>query len=64
MAIILNNSIPKDWKYYLERGWKIWPTSCADGCNYAWFKPKPSGALECHGCICHIPLPKINQEEL
>ena len=34
-------------------GWKILPTSCVCGGNYAWLKPRKSGALEMVGCVCH-----------
>jgi len=40
-------------------GWKIERTSCACGGTLAWLKPRPSGAMEMVGCICHN-----NSEEL
>ena len=34
-------------------GWVILPTSCGCGGSYAWLKPRPSGAKEMFGCVCH-----------
>jgi len=45
--------LPKNWQMLFERGWKIEPTSCVCGGSYAWLKPRPSGAYDMFGCICH-----------
>lgn len=37
----------------LAYGWRILPTSCSCGGNYAWLKPSALGGLEMVGCICH-----------
>lgn len=34
-------------------GWQKWPTSCRCGADTAWLKPRPSGAMEMVGCVCH-----------
>lgn len=41
------------FKELLLLRWKIEPTSCTCGGNYAWLKPRPSGAYEMVGCVCH-----------
>lgn len=37
----------------LDNGWKIRPTRCGCGGNWAWLKPRLSGAMEMYGCVCH-----------
>lgn len=36
-----------------KAGWVIVPCSCACGGNWAWMKPRESGAKEMFGCVCH-----------
>ncbi len=43
-------------------GWKIEPTSCSCGGRYAWLKPRPSGAYEMVGCICHAPNARLQAD--
>ena len=45
--------IPKEWYKLLAKGWKIESASCVCGGDWAWFKPRPSGTYESHGCVCH-----------
>jgi hypothetical protein len=45
------------FKKAIENGCVIWPTSCGCGGKYAWLVPRPLGAYEMYGCICHNPPP-------
>lgn len=45
--------LPESWRKLLKAGWQIWRTSCGCGGDWAWVKPRPSGAYEMHGCVCH-----------
>lgn len=45
--------LPELWTNALRAGWKIVPCSCACGGKFAWFAPRPSGAHEMFGCVCH-----------
>lgn len=45
--------LPKAWVEALRAGWKILPCSCECGGSYVWMKPRPSGAHENFGCVCH-----------
>jgi hypothetical protein len=36
-----------------NKGWIIVNCSCMCGGSLAWMKPRPSGAYEMVGCICH-----------
>lgn len=45
--------LPKAWVEALQAGWKILPCSCECGGGYVWMKPRPSGAHETFGCVCH-----------
>lgn len=38
----------------LDKGWRIVPCSCTCGGRWAWVKPRPSGAQEMVGCVCHL----------
>lgn len=42
----------------LDNGWVIAPCSCNCGGQYAWMKPRESGAYEMVGCVCHTSLPE------
>ena len=46
-------NIPSIWTDALISGWIVKPTSCMCGGNWAWLKPRPSGAHEMYGCVCH-----------
>lgn len=48
--------IPPQWQRLLEAGWIIEPTSCMCGGDWAWLKPRPSGAHEMFGCVCHTDI--------
>ena len=37
----------------LAKGWRITRASCTCGGEFAWLRPRPSGAFETAGCICH-----------
>ena len=50
--------VPESWQKLLEDGWIIQRTSCTCGGNWAWMKPRPSGAYEMHGCVCHNTPPE------
>ena len=43
----------------IEGGWKIVLCSCSCGGKYAWMKPRPSGAYEMVGCICHTDIKEL-----
>ena len=45
--------ITKEWLHLFTIGWIISPTSCSCGGSWAWMKPRSSGAMEMHGCVCH-----------
>lgn len=47
------NGVPWSWLKYMQSGWVIEPTSCSCGGHWAWLKPRPSGAQNMHGCVCH-----------
>ena len=49
-------TIPWVWIKFMQSGWVIEPTSCSCGGNWAWLKPRPSGAKEMCGCVCHHEL--------
>lgn len=48
----------------LLSGWLIETTTCACGGCYAWMRPKPYGAHEMVGCICHTPLDEKEEHAL
>jgi hypothetical protein len=48
--------VPAHWKKAIKDGWIIQPTSCMCGGDWAWLKPRPSGAHEMVGCVCHTDL--------
>lgn len=45
--------LPPLWVDALRKGWRIMRCSCGCGGNYVWWKPRPSGAFESAGCVCH-----------
>lgn len=53
MDFLLGDALPTVWKKALGAGWRIVPCSCTCGGRFAWLKPRPSGAHEMFGCICH-----------
>lgn len=48
--------VPKVWMKYIQCGWEIHKDSCACGGNWAWMRPRPSGAMQMYGCVCHNEL--------
>jgi len=48
----------KIFKDLIDAGWIIQSTACSCGGEYAWLKPRPSGAYEMYGCLCHNTPPK------
>ncbi len=45
--------VPGKWIQALEAGWIITSTPCMCGGSWAWLQPRPSGAHEMFGCVCH-----------
>jgi len=58
--------VPWAWLKYMQSEWVIEPTSCSCGGNWAWLKPRPSGAKDMHGCVCHheLDLSKLTDTKL
>jgi hypothetical protein len=48
--------VPDQWAAAFAAGWKILPTSCGCGGNWAWLKPRMTGSFEMVGCVCHTNL--------
>lgn len=55
-------NVTESFKVLLEKGWVIWGASCSCGGRWAWLKPRPSGAYEMVGCICHTDIEKYVEE--
>jgi hypothetical protein len=41
--------LPSVWHNLLAKGWRVEPTSCVCGGQWAWLDP--NGMM--HGCVCH-----------
>jgi hypothetical protein len=51
-----SEEIPDVWLDYIRAGWRIRQVTSPCGGKWAWYKPRPSGELIFHGCVCHSVL--------